>query len=42
MSWMDERNVTVAEAGEFNPPFDEVFVMLLEQETARQAEGVHA
>ncbi len=42
MSWMDERNVTVAEAGEFNPSFDEVFVMLLEQETARQAEGVHA
>ena len=42
MSWMDERNVTVTEAGEFSPPFDEVFVMLLEQEAARQAEGVHA
>ena len=37
-----ERNVTVTEAGEFSPPFDEVFVMLLEQEAARQAEGVHA
>ena len=42
MSWMDERNLTVTAAGEFNPSFDEVFVMLLEQETARQAEGVHA
>ena len=42
MSWMDERNVTVAEAGELKPVVDEEFVMLLEQETARQAEGVHA
>jgi ABC-2 type transport system ATP-binding protein len=42
MSWMDERGVTVAEAGEFNPPFDEVFVMLLEQEAARQAGGANA
>ena len=42
MSWMDERDVTVSEAGEYSPPFDEVFVMLLEQEAARQAGGNHA
>ena len=42
MSWMDEQGVTVTEAGEYNPPFDEVFVMLLEQETARQEGGDNA
>jgi hypothetical protein len=39
MSWLDERDVTVTEAGEYNPPFDEVFVMLLEQEAARQSQS---
>lgn len=42
MSWMDARQVTVTEAAEFSPPFDEVFVMLLEQEEQRQLGGVHA
>ena len=39
MSWLDERDVTVTEAGEYNPPFDEVFVMLLEQEAARRSQA---
>ncbi len=43
MAWMDERGHTVEEAGEYNPPFDDVFVMLLEQEAARQErETAHA
>ncbi len=36
MSWMEEHGLTVTEAGEFSPSFDEVFVMLLEQEQRRQ------
>ena len=39
MSWMDERGLAVTEAGEFSPAFDEVFVMLLEQEEKRRLEG---
>jgi len=39
MSWMDERGLTVTEAGEFSPTFDEVFVMLLEQEQKRRLQG---
>ena len=42
MSWMDSRQLTVTEAAEFSPPFDEVFVMLLEQEEQRQLGGVNA
>lgn len=43
MTWLDERGLTVEEAGEYNPPFDDVFVMLLEQEAKRQgAEQNHA
>jgi len=39
VSWMDERGLAVTEAGEFSPAFDEVFVMLLEQEEKRRLEG---
>lgn len=35
-SWMDEHDIGVESAGEFNPPFDDVFVMLLEQERAHE------
>ena len=43
MNWMDARGLTVEEAGEYNPPFDDIFVMLLEQEAARQeAQPSHA
>jgi ABC-2 type transport system ATP-binding protein len=33
-AWMDENGYSVESAGEYNPPFDDVFVMLLEQEAA--------
>jgi ABC-2 type transport system ATP-binding protein len=33
-SWMDDNGYSVESAGEYNPPFDDVFVMLLEQEAA--------
>ncbi|MBP6015184.1 MAG: ABC transporter ATP-binding protein [Candidatus Promineofilum sp.] len=35
-AWMDEHDIGVESAGEYNPPFDDVFVMLLEQERARE------
>jgi hypothetical protein len=35
-TWLEDRGLTVETATEFNPPFDDVFVMLLEQEAARQ------
>lgn len=34
-TWLDGQGLTVETAGEYNPPFDDVFVMLLEQEAAR-------
>lgn len=43
MSWIDAQGLTVEEAGEYSPPFDDVFVMLLKQEAQRQeAEQAHA
>ena len=33
-AWMDENGYSVESAGEYNPPFDDVFVMLLKQEAA--------
>ena len=33
-TWLGERGFEVESAGEFNPPFDDVFVMLLEKEAA--------
>src|SRR5690606_30721298 len=35
-SWLDDQGLTVETAEEYNPPFDDVFVMLLEQEAARE------
>ncbi len=40
ISWLDGRDIAVDEAGEYNPSFDELFVTLLEQETAREANHV--
>lgn len=36
-TWMEAHGFTVESAAEYNPPFDDVFVMLLEKEAARQA-----
>lgn len=44
-AWMESRGLDVETASEYNPPFDDVFVMLLEQEAARaqaEAEVNHA
>jgi len=38
-TWLEDRGLSVETAGEYNPPFDDVFVMLLEQENAREANG---
>ena len=38
-NWMDDHGFEVESAGEYNPPFDDVFVMLLEQEAAREEGG---
>jgi ABC-2 type transport system ATP-binding protein len=35
-SWLEDRGLTVESATEYNPPFDDVFVMLLEKEAARE------
>lgn len=35
-SWMESRGLSVESAGEYNPPFDDVFVMLLDQENKRK------
>jgi len=42
ISWMDAQGLTVEEAGEYSPPFDDVFVMLLEQEEAQRQETEQA
>lgn len=39
-SWMSERELTVESASEYNPPFDDVFVMLLEKEDALEKEEI--
>ena len=39
-TWLDERDYKVESAGEYNPPFDDVFVMLLEKEAATTGNGV--
>ena len=36
-AWMEEHGFTVESAAEYNPPFDDIFVMLLENEAAREA-----
>jgi ABC-2 type transport system ATP-binding protein len=42
-AWMESHGFTVESAAEYNPPFDDVFVMLLENEAAREAnEGANA
>ncbi len=33
-TWLDDLGYEVESAGEYNPPFDDVFVMLLEKEAA--------
>jgi ABC-2 type transport system ATP-binding protein len=33
LSWFKDRDIEVEKAGEYNPPFDDVFVSLVEQET---------
>lgn len=33
LSWFKDRDIEVDKAGEYNPPFDDVFVSLVEQET---------
>jgi ABC-2 type transport system ATP-binding protein len=35
-AWLEERGMAVETAGEHTPPFDDVFVTLLEKETERQ------
>jgi hypothetical protein len=35
-AWLEERGMAVETAGEFKPPFDDVFVTLLERETEQQ------
>ncbi len=35
-SWLEARGLSVESAGEYNPPFDDVFVMLLDQENGRE------
>ena len=39
-TWLDERDYKVESAGEYNPPFDDVFVMLLEKEAATAGDRV--
>lgn len=34
LNWLENRGLSIESAGELNPPFDDVFVMLLEQEKA--------
>lgn len=34
LNWLEDRGMAIESAGEFNPPFDDVFVMLLEKENA--------
>jgi ABC-2 type transport system ATP-binding protein len=36
-TWLEDHDLTVESAGEYNPPFDDVFVTLLEKEAAREA-----
>ena len=36
-TWLEDRGLSVETAAEYNPPFDDVFVMLLEKEAAREA-----
>lgn len=38
ISWLDEHGFAAESAGEYNPPFDDVFVMLLEQHNAAKGE----
>jgi ABC-2 type transport system ATP-binding protein len=33
LNWLEDRGMKIESAGEFNPPFDDVFVMLLENES---------
>jgi ABC-2 type transport system ATP-binding protein len=33
LNWLEGRGMTIESAGEYNPPFDDVFVMLLEKES---------
>lgn len=43
LNWLEDRGLSIESAGEFNPPFDDVFVMLLEKERAREESiGSHA
>lgn len=35
-AWMEARGLTVESAGEYNPPFDDAFVILLDRENKRQ------
>lgn len=38
-AWLDSQGLTAETAGEYNPPFDDLFVMLLEQEAASRGEA---
>jgi ABC-2 type transport system ATP-binding protein len=38
MSWFQDRQIEVESAGQYNPPFDDIFVALVEAETARLKE----
>ncbi|MFO7664335.1 MAG: ABC transporter ATP-binding protein [Chloroflexota bacterium] len=38
INWLEDHGIAVESAGEFNPPFDDLFVMLLEQEDEAEVE----
>jgi ABC-2 type transport system ATP-binding protein len=38
LNWLEDRGIAIESAGEFNPPFDDLFVMLLEQEAEAELE----
>jgi ABC-2 type transport system ATP-binding protein len=42
LDYVKQRQIDVISAEEYVPPFDDIFVHLIENETARQKEGVNA
>jgi hypothetical protein len=39
LKWMGEKEIGIQRASEYNPPFDDVFVMLVQRETGQEVGG---